>query len=138
VRRATPHDIDIVNRLMVDAFDRTIPASDLAAPELFVSLTDCDQAMGAIYFARDAGRWCGHATSLAVHTDARGQGLSRLVIDDWRRIATDFAAAHGPMRVFGYSNPTRQATAHLLTTAGWTHLAHPDGPGGTHLWALDL
>jgi len=137
MRRATPDDIDAVNRLLRVGFDRLAIPDDLERPELHVFLTDDDQALGAVYFARDVGRWAAHATSWVVHPDARGRGVSRELVAETRRVAGEFAAEHGPMRLFGYSNPSRGASIHLLASDGWKHIGDAIGEHGSHLWAVD-
>lgn len=137
MRRATPDDLPAVNRLLVE-FDRIATVADLSRPELHVEISDDEQALGVLYFARDLGRWCAHATSMVVHPEARGRGLSRQVVKMWTDVAGEFAAQHGPMRMFGYSNPSREATKHLLTEAGWKHIGEANGEHGSHLWAVDF
>lgn len=132
MRLATPTDLRRINRLLAE-FGRTATATDLSHPGVFVVVNDEVTAMGVLYVVRDLGRWTGHTTSLVVAPEARGQGLARKVMRELVVQARPFA----PLRIFGYGNPTRLATVHILATEGWTQLAESIG-NGSALWALDL
>lgn len=138
MRRATINDLDAVNTLLAE-FGRQVERRELADPWLHVGISDDDMALGAIYFARDLGRWAAHATSMVVRPDARGRGLSHQIVKWFTDEAAEFVKMHGgPMRMFGYSNPSREATKHLLTNAGWKHIGEARGDHGSHLWAVDF
>lgn len=135
-RRATALDWLTVNRLL-EAFDRTATPEDFPPGDTTqVWMTDDGTAMFVIYFGRDTGRWTGHFTSMVVAPAARGRGLAKQAVSMAEHVARRFAADHHcKLRVFGYTNPDRKATIHILEEAGWKRLS--DGPG-TSLWALDV
>ena len=135
-RRATPADLPALNRLL-EAFGRTATDRDLPPGDTTqVWVTEAGTAMFVLYFVRDTGRWTGHFTSMVVAPEARGQGLGKQMVELAGEQARRFADAEDcRLRVFGYTNPAREATIHILEETGWQRLS--DG-AATSLWAFDV
>ncbi len=138
MRRARPSDLPSVNRLLAE-FDREATTWDLSDPDLIVVIDDEGLALAAVYVSRDLGRYTAHCTSLVVAPAARGRGLAkqamRAIADEAQAFADRYKQR---MRVFGYSNPSRAASIHILEQLGWQHLGEAIGDRGSHLWAIDL
>ena len=128
IRRATPTDLDPINAVLGVVWPGAIAgAAELEDPLHIVLVAELDgRVVGCVAgnLVRTLGRWNAYTSRLAVHPDARGQGIATLLMQCITSELDRFAREHNQeILVLGTIRGDRTGSRLAHIRAGWKQYA---------------